>query len=333
MFDPLLVPFLGCLHVLQPRDLVFLQPAGLARKIGQIKQHTYSYQDRWQRLENEQPLPAFQAPASHVQQQPGDRCPDDGRNRDRQHEEADYPGAVHHRKPQGQIKEDAGEETGLARAEQQTKRIENPFVRNSSCSGYRWNKGERSRDDPPGDHDAGDPKPRANSLEKDVGRHLKQEIGDEKQPGTQSKGRLAETKRLVHMKLCEADIHAIEISNEITQDQKRYQPPHHLADYTPFQLMHGLSLPLFLSFGTSVTLDEFLSLTLVQSAVAFAPQHPRPCKPPASCNRIGKVADLRHPQPRRVQTVPITFADRPGVPVFRTWTPGDLSDFPPFVVT
>ena len=48
-----------------------------------------------------------------------------------------------------------------------------------------------------------------------VGRHLKQEIGDEKQSGTQSKGRLAETKRLIHMKLCETDIHAIEIGNEI----------------------------------------------------------------------------------------------------------------------
>src|SRR5258705_10563088 len=68
MFDLLLVPFLGCLHVLQPSNFVLLQPAGLARKIGQINQHTESYQDRWQRLENEQPLPAFQAPASHVQQ-------------------------------------------------------------------------------------------------------------------------------------------------------------------------------------------------------------------------------------------------------------------------
>src|SRR3984893_11181633 len=97
-----------------------------------------------------------------------------------------------------------------------TKRIENPFVRNSSCSSYRWNKGERSRDDPPGDHDAGDPKPRTNSLEKDVGRHLKQEISDEEQSGTQPEGRLTETKRLVHMKLCEADIHAIEIGYEIT---------------------------------------------------------------------------------------------------------------------
>ena len=33
----LLVPFLGCLHGLQPSNFVFLQPAGLARKIGQIK--------------------------------------------------------------------------------------------------------------------------------------------------------------------------------------------------------------------------------------------------------------------------------------------------------
>ena len=41
------------------------------------------------------------------------------------------------------------------------------------------------------------------------------------------------------MKLGEADINAIEIGNEVTQDKERYQPPHHLSDYTPFYILHG----------------------------------------------------------------------------------------------
>jgi len=63
------------------------------------------------------------------------------------------------------------------------------------------------------------------------------------------------------MKLCEADIHAIEIRNEITQDQKRYQPPHHLTDYTLFQIMHGRNFPFFLSFGTSGSFGRVQSVT------------------------------------------------------------------------
>ncbi len=73
MFDLLLVLFLGGLNILQPRNLVRLQPARLARKIGQIEQHAEADQDRRQRLENEQPLPAIQSPAGQVQQHPGDR--------------------------------------------------------------------------------------------------------------------------------------------------------------------------------------------------------------------------------------------------------------------
>src|SRR6185312_4750211 len=239
MFDFLLVALLGCLHVLQPRNLILLQPLGLPRKIREIEKHAESHQNRRQRFKNEQPLPAFQPQASQVQQHSRDRRPDNGRNRDCQHEVADDPRAIYRRKPQGQIKDDAGKEARLACAEQQPKGIENRFVRNADCPRNRRDKGERGRDDPPGDHDAGNPNPRANPFQKEVRRHLKQKIGNEEKSGAQSEGGLAEAKRLVHMQLGEADIDAIQIRNEIAQDQKRYQPPHHLADCTPFDVFHG----------------------------------------------------------------------------------------------
>jgi hypothetical protein len=50
------------------------------------------------------------------------------------------------------------------------------------------------------------------------------------------------------MKLCEADINAIEIGNEVTQDKEWYQPPHHLSDFPLFYIFHG-DASRFCSFG------------------------------------------------------------------------------------
>src|ERR1700674_5755478 len=71
--------------------------------------------------------------------------------------------------------------------------------------------------------------------------------------------------------------------------------------------MHERSLRLFLSFGTSVTLDEFLAKrSLVHSAVVFSRgRYQKLCA--ATCasresadilHRIGKVAGLRHAKRR-----------------------------------
>src|SRR5580698_7389537 len=239
MFDLLLVSLLGSLDVLEPGDLIRLQPAGLAREVGEVDQDADADQNGGQRLENEQPLPAFQSPTRQAQQHPGDRRSDDRRNRDRQHEQADHPGAVHGRKPQGQIEDDAGKEAGLAGAEQQTQRIENTRRRNSGRRRYRWDEGEGRRNDPPGDHDACDPDARADLFQEDVGGDFEQEISDEEQSRAQSESGFAQTERLVHVQLGEADIDAIEIGYEIAQDQERNQPRHDLADDTLLDVVHS----------------------------------------------------------------------------------------------
>jgi hypothetical protein len=41
------------------------------------------------------------------------------------------------------------------------------------------------------------------------------------------------------MKLGEADIYAVEIGDEVTQDKEWYQPPHHLSDCPLFYIFHG----------------------------------------------------------------------------------------------
>jgi hypothetical protein len=114
------------------------------------------------------------------------------------------------------------------------------FIGQSGGARYLRDEGERAGDDAPADHDAGDPDPRTDPLEEQVGRHLEQEVGDEEQPGAEPERRLVEPERLVHMQLGEADIDAIEIGNEVTQDQKWNQAPHHLADHALFYVIHSV---------------------------------------------------------------------------------------------
>jgi hypothetical protein len=53
------------------------------------------------------------------------------------------------------------------------------------------------------------------------------------------------------MKLGEADIHTVEIGDEVTQDKEGYQPPHHLSDYPLFYIFHGEASSFGLSALTS----------------------------------------------------------------------------------
>ncbi|MGY4451550.1 hypothetical protein ACVWZR_006210 [Bradyrhizobium sp. i1.3.1] len=106
-----------------------------------------------------------------------------------QHEQADDPSPVNRREPQGQIEDDARKESRLAGAEQQPKRVEDARRRYSRCCRYRWDECEGRRDDPPRNHDAGDPDARADSFQEDVGGDFKQEIPDEEQARAQSERR------------------------------------------------------------------------------------------------------------------------------------------------
>src|ERR1700719_3691828 len=87
-----------------------------------------------------------------------------------------------------------------------TERIESARRRNSGHCRYRWDECERRRNDPPGNHDSGDPNARADSFQKNVGGYFKQEVPDEEQSRAQSEGCFTQTKRLVHVQLGEADI-------------------------------------------------------------------------------------------------------------------------------
>jgi hypothetical protein len=79
----------------------------------------------------------------------------------------------------------------------------------------------------------------AETIQKNIGGNLEQEVANEEQSRAQPKSGFTQTKCLVHVQLGEADIDAIEIGYEIAQDQERNEPRHHLADDTFLDVSHG----------------------------------------------------------------------------------------------
>jgi len=76
------------------------------------------------------------------------------------------------------------------------------------------------RNEPPSDHDAGDPDARADLLENDVARDLEQDVTPKERAGGHAVPCGIEAKVFVHGQRGKADIDAIEIAEEISQDRK-----------------------------------------------------------------------------------------------------------------
>jgi hypothetical protein len=82
---------------------------------------------------------------------------------------------------------------------------------------------------PPGDHDAGEPKPGAHFLEHQVARDLEEAVTAVKGAGAQPKEIGAEPEILVHRQRGEADIDPVEVAHEHAQDGERQQAQVDLA--------------------------------------------------------------------------------------------------------
>jgi hypothetical protein len=136
-------------------------------------------------------------------------------------------GAIFGRIPIGEIEDDAGEEAGLGDAEQEAQDIEA-----RDAADHRHQR----RDDTPAHHDAGDPAARAEFLQREVARNLEDEIADEEDAGAPGKDQRREFQVRVHGQRGEAEIDAVEIGEEVGQDQERNQAPGDRADRRSFDL-------------------------------------------------------------------------------------------------
>jgi hypothetical protein len=76
----------------------------------------------------------------------------------------------------------------------------------------------RAGNDPPREHDAGDPLAGAEPLQQQIRRHLEHEVGDEEDAGAESVLRRRQPEILVHRQRGEADVDAIEVRDEVADD-------------------------------------------------------------------------------------------------------------------
>jgi hypothetical protein len=75
---------------------------------------------------------------------------------------------------EGEIENDAGEEAGFRHPEQETHDVETRLAGDERHGG---------RDQPPADHNAGDPDPRAEALKRKIARDLEQNVAREEDAG------------------------------------------------------------------------------------------------------------------------------------------------------
>ncbi len=129
------------------------------------------------------------------------------------------------RKPVGEVEDDARKESGLSDAQQEAHDREARRTRN--------HRG-KARQDPPGDHDPGDPYSGADLFQDHVARDLEDEIAPVKHADGKPEGAGRHTEVAAHGEACEAHIDPIDIGEHIRQDRKRKQPQIDLA--------HGRSL-------------------------------------------------------------------------------------------
>ena len=227
---------------LQPAAALRVEPGRVRRAVGQVEKGDDGEHDRGQGLDDEEPLPAAQARRPIEAEQPGgNRRTHRRRQRDRRHEIADDARPIGGRKPQCQEKDDAGEEPGLGEAEQDPQEVERVFGAEAGRPGDLRDERHGAGDEAPGQHDPRDPAAGADLVENDVRRHLEQEIGEEEHARAETEGSFRKVEVGVHRELGEADVHPVEIGDEIAEDEERDEPPRDFRKRPLFHVVrHGM---------------------------------------------------------------------------------------------
>ena len=225
----------------EPGALVRLQPQRVSRPVGQIEIGDKAEQHGRRRLDDEQPLPALQsADAVHAEDDAGNRRADHRGQRNRRHERADDAATIDRGEPQRQIEDDAGKEAGLGEAEQRAHGVERDLVAEPGGGGNVGDERHQAGENPPAHHDARDPLLRAEPVEEQVRRQLENKIAEKEDAGAETEHGRGQAERLVHGQRGKADIHPVEIGDEIADDQIGNEPRRDLFDRSGFHVRHSV---------------------------------------------------------------------------------------------
>ena len=133
-------------------------------------------------------------------------------------------------KPGAEVERHAREEAGFGHAEQQPQHVE--AVRADR-------EARRRRHQAPRDHDPRQPDARADTIQRQVAGDLEQAVADEEHAGAEAELRRRQPDRLVHRQRGEADVVAIEVVEDVADDQDRHQPPADLGEDAAFRVRCG----------------------------------------------------------------------------------------------
>ena len=200
--DALVPPSFRLQLSVEPRFLIGVEPARARRLVAQHEQAKQSQQHGRGAFHDEHPLPASKSePSINAEQRGGNRRPQKTGNGNGHREHSHDSSPVFSRKPVGEIENHAGEKTRLGGAKQQSHGVKRPRP-DDKCRSRR----EKS----PGDHDPGNPEPRADFLEQQVAGNFKQEIGNEKNSAAEAEHLGRHVKVLDHLKRGETHVHAVD---------------------------------------------------------------------------------------------------------------------------
>ncbi len=198
------------------------QPFRVDYPVIKPKQDNDAENDRGYSFENEKPLPSRDtlAAGKMVQNIAGEWATDNSGDWISSHQQCHHLSPPMRWEPVGEIQNHAGKEPGFRDAEQK-----------ADCVELRWvmHEGGTSRDDSPGNKHSADPDPRTHPMKNDVARNLEQKISEEKNTCAESIYTVAEFQVAHHLQFCKADVHPVDIGDDVAEEQNRQNPPGDLA--------------------------------------------------------------------------------------------------------
>ena len=206
---------------LEPVALRRLEPARLARRLRQQREHRDAHEHGRHALDDEHELPAAEPePSVELHDARRERSADHVAQRRGRHEHRQTEPAMARRDPGAEVVEEPRQEPGLGHAEQKPHHVERRQAADP-CG--------RDDDHPPRQHDPREPSPRTDAHQHEVARDLEQAVADEEDPGREPVHGRTEAQVLVHLQRRKADVRAVDEAEEEQQHRERQQPLQHLA--------------------------------------------------------------------------------------------------------
>ena len=206
----------------EPVALVGLEPFGVPRAVRHEDGRQEAQEDRRDAFDDVEPLPALEAhDAVHLQEEPGYRGAErvgDGLGED---EDAQHGHALRGGEPQRQVEQDRREESGLGGAQQEPDDVVGAFAVDQAHGG-----GE----DAPRDQDAGQPLPGSEPVHARVAGNLEEGVAEEEDAGAKAVGSSVQANVLAHGELGESDVVAVQVGNEVEQDNQGHDAAADLAE-------------------------------------------------------------------------------------------------------